>query len=76
MCHCIVVDDEDLASERIPSFEEGQGSWQVDGQSAEYKEAESLLLKHWPFVSFMDKNIIRILTAGYRVHIFISVERS
>jgi two-component system LytT family response regulator len=76
MCHCIVVDDEDLASERIPSFEEGQDSWQVNGQSAEYKEAESLLLKHWPFVSFMDKNIIRILIAGYRVHIFISVERS
>tara|TARA_R110002153_G_scaffold46985_12_gene132875 strand:- start:6794 stop:7504 length:711 start_codon:yes stop_codon:yes gene_type:complete len=58
MYHCIVIDDENLARERISSFVEEQGNWQIDGQSGEYKEAENLLLKHRPDVCFMDINII------------------
>ena len=40
MHHCIVIDDESLARERISSFVEEQENWQVDGQSGEFKEAE------------------------------------
>ena len=58
MHHCIVIDDEKLARERISSFVEEQGNWQIDGQSGEFKEAEALLLKHRPDVCFMDINII------------------
>jgi two-component system LytT family response regulator len=58
MHHCIVIDDESLARERISSFVEKQKNWQVDGLSGEFKEAESLLLKHRPDVCFMDINII------------------
>jgi two-component system LytT family response regulator len=58
MHYCIVIDDEHLARERISSFVEKQDNWQVNGQSGEYKEAESLLLKHRPDVCFMDINII------------------
>ncbi|WP_339722029.1 LytTR family DNA-binding domain-containing protein [uncultured Paraglaciecola sp.] len=58
MYHCIVIDDENLARERITSFVEEQGNWQVVGQTGEFKEAESLLLKHRPDVCFMDINII------------------
>ncbi|GAC18513.1 LytR/AlgR family response regulator transcription factor [Paraglaciecola arctica] len=58
MHHCIVIDDESLARERISSFVDAQENWQVDAQSGEYKEAESLLLKHRPEVCFMDINII------------------
>ncbi|MBU3004292.1 LytR/AlgR family response regulator transcription factor [Paraglaciecola arctica] len=58
MFHCIVIDDENLARERITSFVEQQSNWLIDGQAGEYKEAESLLLKHRPDVCFMDINII------------------
>jgi two-component system LytT family response regulator len=58
MHHCIVIDDENLARERISSFVEEQTDWQVDGQTGEYKEAERLLLKYRPDVCFMDINII------------------
>ncbi|WP_299073242.1 LytTR family DNA-binding domain-containing protein [uncultured Paraglaciecola sp.] len=58
MHHCIVIDDESLARERISSFVEQQEDWQVDGQSGEYKDAENLLLKYRPDVCFMDINII------------------
>jgi two-component system LytT family response regulator len=58
MHHCIVIDDESLARERISSFVEEQDNWQVIGQSGEYKEAENLLLKYRPDVCFMDINII------------------
>lgn len=58
MHHCIVIDDEPLARERISSFVDEQDNWQVVGQSGEYKEAENLLLKHQPDVCFMDINII------------------
>lgn len=58
MHHCIVIDDESLARERISSFVSEQEGWQVVGQSGEYKEAESLILKHKPDVCFMDINII------------------
>jgi DNA-binding LytR/AlgR family response regulator len=58
MHHCIVIDDEYLARERISSFVEEQENWQIDGQSGEYKEAERLLLKHRPDLCFMDINII------------------
>ena len=58
MHHCIVIDDECLARERVSSFVEEQKNWQIVCQSGEYKEAESLLLKHRPDVCFMDINII------------------
>jgi two-component system LytT family response regulator len=58
MHHCIVIDDESLARERISSFVNEQNNWHVSGQSGEYKEAENLLLKHRPDVCFMDINII------------------
>jgi DNA-binding LytR/AlgR family response regulator len=58
MQHCIVIDDEYLARERISSFVEKQENWQVDGESGEYEEAENLLLKYRPDVCFMDINII------------------
>ncbi len=58
MQHCIVINDEYLARERISSFVEKQENWQVDGESGEYEEAENLLLKYRPDVCFMDINII------------------
>ncbi|MBL4630346.1 MAG: response regulator transcription factor [Paraglaciecola sp.] len=58
MHHCIVIDDENLARERISSFVTEQENWRVDAQTGEYKEAKSLLLKHKPDVCFMDINII------------------
>ena len=58
MLHCIVIEDEYLARERIVSFVEEQVNWQVNGQTGEYNEAESLLLKYKPDVCFMDINII------------------
>tara|TARA_B110000908_G_C10117897_1_gene386230 strand:- start:84 stop:314 length:231 start_codon:yes stop_codon:yes gene_type:complete len=76
MYHCIVIDNEYSARERISSFVEEQDSWQVDGQSIEYKEAVYLLIKHQPDMCFMDINIIRGLTAGYRVQIYIPVKHS
>lgn len=58
MHHCLVIDDEDLAIERISSFVIEQVNWQVDGEAGEYEEAESLLLKYRPDLCFMDINII------------------
>jgi two-component system LytT family response regulator len=58
MHHCIVIDDENLARERISTFVGEQENWQIDGQSGEYKEAKNLLLKFRPDVCFMDINII------------------
>jgi DNA-binding LytR/AlgR family response regulator len=58
MFHCIVIDDEYLARQRIFSFVEQQDGWQVDAQSGEYAEAKNLLLKYKPDVCFMDINII------------------
>ena len=58
MQHCIVIDDEYLARERISSVVEKQENWQVDGESGEYEEAENLLLKYRPDECFMDINII------------------
>lgn len=58
MYHCIVIDDESLARERIVSFVKEQTMWKVDAQSGEYHHAEALLLKHRPDVCFMDINII------------------
>jgi DNA-binding NarL/FixJ family response regulator len=58
MHHCSVIDDEYLARERISSFVMEQVNWQVDGESGEYEEAESLLLKFLPELCFMDINII------------------
>jgi DNA-binding NarL/FixJ family response regulator len=58
MHHCLVIDDEYLARERISSFVMEQVNWQVDGESGEYEEAESLLLKFLPELCFMDINII------------------
>ena len=74
MYHCIVINNEYLVRERISSFVEEQESWQVDGQSKEYKKAGNLLLKYRHDVCFI--NIIRDLTTEYRVKIFISVGRS
>lgn len=68
MHHCVVIDDENLARERISDFVKKQENWQVDAQSGEYKEAEALLLKYRPGVCFMDINIIGgsgIELAGY-----------
>jgi DNA-binding NarL/FixJ family response regulator len=58
MHHCSVIDDEYLARERISSFVMEQVNWQVDAESGEYEEAESLLLKFLPELCFMDINII------------------
>ena len=74
MYHCIVINNEYLVRERISSFVEEQESWQVDGQSKEYKKAENLLLKYRPDVCFI--NIIRGLTAAHRVQVSIPVEYS
>lgn len=58
MHHCIVIDDEPLARERISSFVGEQDHWQVDAQVGEYQAAKELLLKHRPDICFMDINII------------------
>lgn len=58
MYHCMIIDDEKLARERISSFVEKQIGWQVVAQSGEYQEAEQLILEHRPDICFMDINII------------------
>jgi len=52
MYHCIVIDNEYSARERISSFVEEQDSWQVDDQSIEYKDAVNLVIKNQPDVFY------------------------
>jgi two-component system LytT family response regulator len=58
MYNCIVIDDERLARERIVSFVNERANWQVVAQSAEFEEAQELIIRLQPDVCFMDINII------------------
>ncbi|OKY26982.1 LytTR family DNA-binding domain-containing protein [Thalassotalea sp. PP2-459] len=58
MISCIVVDDEEMALERLTREIEKRPGWQVLSRCSEYEEAKQALIEHEPDVCFMDINII------------------
>ncbi|WP_206484343.1 LytTR family DNA-binding domain-containing protein [Thalassotalea sp. G2M2-11] len=58
MISCIVVDDEEMALERLTREIEKRPGWNIVKQCGEYNEAKQALLEHEPDICFMDINII------------------
>lgn len=58
MFTCMVVDDEELARERLTRLIALRGNWNVVAEANSYSDARALLLEKRPQVCFMDVEII------------------
>lgn len=58
MFTCMVVDDEELARERLTRLIAQRGNWKVVAEADSYSDARALLLEKRPQVCFMDVEII------------------
>lgn len=58
MITCMIVDDEEMAIERLQREIEQRPGWEIVAIAQEYSDAQSKLLQHRPDVCFMDINII------------------
>ena len=58
MYHCVVVDDELLARQRITDFIADYPGWRMVGESMAYEESRELIARLQPQLCFMDISII------------------
>lgn len=58
MFSCMVVDDEELARERISGLISTSSDWSLVAEAGSYEQAKHMLIKHRPQACFMDIDIV------------------